>query len=152
MQTITLAVVGSRSFNDYAFLSKRLDAIRQSYHVTGIVSGGAVGPDRLAERYARENAIPMRVIRPQWNSGPAGQFNIRAGFERNTTIVEAVDRVVAFWDGESNGTRDTIEKARDRGKLLEQVNVPLVKQQPLQQKKKKNNTLPTRGIVKKRHV
>jgi len=39
-----------------------------------------------------------------------------AAFFRNSIIADEkeTDRVVAFWDGESHGTKDTIEKAGDR--------------------------------------
>lgn len=33
-----------------------------------------------------------------------------AGFMRNQTIVDRSDEVYAFWDGESRGTKDTINK------------------------------------------
>lgn len=39
-----VAVVGSRSFNDYKMLSKELN----KYDITTIVSGGAIGADTLA--------------------------------------------------------------------------------------------------------
>ena len=35
---------------------------------------------------------------------------------RNPDIVAAADRVVAFWDGTSRGTADSIEIARKTGK------------------------------------
>jgi hypothetical protein len=39
-----------------------------------------------------------------------------AGFTSNTTIVRDSDVVIAFWDGKSTGTLDTIEKAKALGK------------------------------------
>jgi len=35
----------------------------------------------------------------------------KAGFLRNTTIIENAEVVVAFWDGRSRGARDSIGKA-----------------------------------------
>ena len=35
---------------------------------------------------------------------------------RNTDIVTASDMVIAFWDGESHGTSNTINQARKMGK------------------------------------
>jgi hypothetical protein len=35
-----------------------------------------------------------------------------AGFIRNQEIVDNCDFVVAFWDGASRGTKDTIDRAR----------------------------------------
>lgn len=109
-----VAVVGSRGFTDYTFLTSQLDAYRSQNLITKIVSGGATGADRLAARYAREKGIPLDEKRPNWNA--RGVYNPKAGLERNTEIVAAADVVIAFWDGSSPGTRDTIRKARKMGK------------------------------------
>jgi hypothetical protein len=39
----------------------------------------------------------------------------KRAFERNTLIAAESDRLVAFWDGKSHGTYDTITRARARG-------------------------------------
>jgi len=43
------------------------------------------------------------------------EWGPKAPLKRNVTIVERADALVAVWDGQSNGTRDTIDKALDRG-------------------------------------
>jgi hypothetical protein len=78
-----------------------------------IVSGGARGADSLAERYARECGFYFTAIPAMWDL-----YGKRAGIMRNSEIVESADLVVAFWDGESKGTADTIEKAQLVGKDL----------------------------------
>lgn len=99
-----LAVVGSRGFTDYQTLCAVLDAWELPF---SLVSGGARGADNLAERYAAEHHIPIRIIRADWNA-----HGKTAGFLRNTKIVEESDDCVAFWDGKSRGTLDTIQKFR----------------------------------------
>ena len=52
------------------------------------------------------------------------QFSISATTLPNTpvaVIVGDADVVVAFWDGESSGTNNTIELAREESKLLEVI-------------------------------
>lgn len=71
-----------------------------------IVSGGAQGVDSWAAEIATERGFPVVEIRPNWKKYGAG-----AGFRRNKEIVLAADDVVAFWDGSSNGTLDSIKKA-----------------------------------------
>ena len=73
-----IAVVGSRSFSDYDLLCK----VMSEYEPTLIVSGGAQGADSLAERYAREHGIELRVFKAQW-----GVYGKEAGFRRNRYIV-----------------------------------------------------------------
>jgi hypothetical protein len=112
MPETIVAVVGSRSFNDYALLERTLSE-RQ---IDMIVSGGAAGADSLAYQYAKEKGLPILVIFPKWN-----QFGRGAGFMRNKLIVDRCDKVVAFWDGESKGTKSTIELAERQGKPVEVI-------------------------------
>lgn len=51
-------VIGSRTFTDYDLVKKELD----NYVISKIVSGGAKGADRLAEKYAHENNIPVEIL------------------------------------------------------------------------------------------
>lgn len=55
--TFRCIVAGSRSFNDYEFLKATLNlllCIREQNHKIEIVSGGALGADKLGERWAKE--------------------------------------------------------------------------------------------------
>lgn len=103
-----LAIIGSRGFTDYDFLKKNVTHFlkRNSLVCTHIVSRGAKGADTLASQYATEQQLEMIVFKPDWK-----RFGKRAGFIRNTTIIENADVVIAFWDGSSNGTKDAIMKA-----------------------------------------
>ncbi|PJR03140.1 DUF2493 domain-containing protein [Avrilella dinanensis] len=103
-----LAIIGSRGFTDYDFLKKSVSDFlkRNSLVCTHIVSGGAKGADTLASQYAMEHQLEMIVFKPDWK-----QYGKRAGFIRNTTIIENADVVIAFWDGNSSGTKDAIMKA-----------------------------------------
>lgn len=102
-----VAVIGSRDFNDY----ERLRDTLSLFPVSLIVSGGARGADALAERYADENDIQKEIYHAQWDL-----FGKKAGFLRNTTIIENSELVIAFWDGKSKGTRDSIGKASKQKK------------------------------------
>ena len=97
-----VAVIGGRDFNDY----ENLKSILELFPITTIVSGGANGADKLSERYAAEKGIPTQIFLPEWDL-----FGKKAGFLRNTTIIENSELVVAFWDSKSRGTRDSIGKA-----------------------------------------
>lgn len=116
--SISVAVVGCRDFHNYGLLKAELDRILSDQKVTEIVSGGARGADTLAKRYARERNIPLYVFSPKWHLYGKG-----AGLERNTDIVRRSNLVVAFWDGKSKGTGDTVRKARSAGKTFEIVRI-----------------------------
>jgi len=116
------AVIGSRGFNDYSLLEEVLN----EYHdLTEIVSGAASGADSLASKYAREKEIPLKVFKPNWQdfSEPCfvkfnsfGEYNAMAGNKRNQFIIDYCDKVIAFWDEKSRGTKDSINKAKKQNK------------------------------------
>ncbi len=72
----------------------------------GVVSGGAKGPDSWAVEAAEAAGFPCDVIRPDWRGKGRA-----AGMLRNDEIVARSEAVVAFWDGRSRGTLNTIRKA-----------------------------------------
>lgn len=104
---INLGIVGSRSFQDYELLKKHVDPT----NIVAIVSGGARGADTLAEQFAREHNLQMIVFKPDYAT-----HGRAAPFIRNSAIIEASDAVIAFWDGSSAGTLDSIKKAKKMGK------------------------------------
>lgn len=104
-----IAIIGSRSFNDF----NRLVSVLLPWLPAHIVSGGAKGADALAERLAREQKLSITVIKPDWQ-----QHGRAAGPIRNRDIVDAVDMVIAFWDGQSKGTKSALDYARKQKKII----------------------------------
>lgn len=117
-----LAVVGSRSFRDRLTVFFFLEEYRKVFGDSlSFVSGGCPsGPDRFAEEFAHLNGIPITIFPANWN-----EHGRAAGFVRNSFIVDECDEVIAFWDGKSNGTRDTINKAKKQNKEVVIVNEKL---------------------------
>ncbi|MGK6352242.1 DUF2493 domain-containing protein [Parapedobacter sp. DT-150] len=72
------AIIGSRTFTDYEFLKEKLQHIEG---ITQIISGGAMGADRLAERYAAEYGIDIVLIKPDWKT-----YGKAAGLRRNDVL------------------------------------------------------------------
>jgi len=101
-----VAIVGSRDFNDYSQLHYMMRKLCEMFSIDGIISGGAKGADSLAELFAKNYEIPIMVIKPDWN-----KFGKAAGMIRNGEIIKAADFVVAFWDGRSRGTKNSIDRA-----------------------------------------
>jgi len=108
-----VGIIGSRTFNDYGLMVESLKGLK----ITTIISGGAIGADILAEQYAKENDIPTKIFLPDWN-----KHGKSAGFLRNTDIVNESEMIIAFWDGISNGTKDSIEKAKKLNKQVIIIN------------------------------
>lgn len=106
-----LAVVGSRTWTDKQCVFDMLDCYYIDYPQLKIISGGAKGADSMAADWAKSRNVPTQIFRPDWDV-----YGKRAGFMRNEQIVRACDSVLAFWDGTSKGTLNTIDKARDMQK------------------------------------
>ena len=105
-----LAVTGSRTFCDYAWLEQCLLRSFRVEDIEAVVSGGARGADTLAARFARRHGIALIEIRADWE-----RHGKKAGPMRNSEIIREADVLAAFWDGASAGTRDTLAKARRAG-------------------------------------
>ena len=100
-----IAVIGSRKLTVYNledYIPEECDEI---------VSGGAIGIDRCAAAYARQNGLKLTEFLPEYEL--YGRF---APIKRNYTIVDHADRVIAFWDGESRGTLSVIKYCEKVGK------------------------------------
>ena len=116
-----LAVIGSRGFDNYELVEKVLNDYKDK--VTLLISGGAKGADTLGEQWAKNNNIETLIFPADWI-----KYGKRAGFVRNNDIVYSCDLCVAFWDGNSKGTLDSINKAKAMNKevivlnYLESVN------------------------------
>lgn len=99
-----IAVVGSRTFSDRQNL---YDVLSQYQKIDLIISGGANGADKIAEAYAKDKGIKTKIFLPDW-----AKYGNSAGIIRNKLIVESCDLLIAFWDGESKGTRFSIDYAK----------------------------------------
>lgn len=72
----------------------------------------------MAERYAREMGIPLKVIKPEWDI-----LGSKAGMIRNEVVLSLSTHVIAFWDGSSPGTRHMIIKAKKLNKTLRIIRI-----------------------------
>lgn len=96
-----LAIIGSRSvtMDSYPYILPYIPL-----NTTEIISGGAIGADQLAERYAQDAKLPIRIYRPDY-----AKYQRSAPIRRNYTIVTESDSVLALWDGKSRGTASVIK-------------------------------------------
>ena len=113
MQDYRVIIAGSRSFNNYALLREHCLSFLQEKmktHRVIIVSGHARGADSLGERFANELGLPFELHPAKWRL-----LGKAAGMVRNAEMAKCSDALIAFWDGESRGTRHMINFARKRG-------------------------------------
>ena len=108
-----LAVVGTRTFNNYWLLKEELNKYDS---ITEIISGGAKGADKLAEKYAKEYNISTKIFKASWD-----KYGKSAGFFRNTEIWKYADEGIAFWDGVSPGTKHSVSLSQVFNKKLKVI-------------------------------
>jgi hypothetical protein len=99
-----VAVVGSRSISK-ADISRYIPPDTDL-----IISGGAIGVDKLAEEYADKKGIKKLILYPEYEL-----YGKSAPLIRDKLIVDHADLVIAVWDGVSRGTEFTISYAKRRG-------------------------------------
>ena len=105
-----IAVIGSRGI-------ARIDCAKiGARRGDTIISGGARGVDSIAASWARRHGFAVIEHKPDYR-----RYGKAAPHVRNGLIVADADRVVAFWDGKSRGTKSTIDKAKRYGKRVDIV-------------------------------
>lgn len=127
MKELRVIIAGSRDFNDYELLKKSaIEIITKKTmlpDLTRIVSGGARGADTLGERFANEMGLEITRFIPNWDG-----LGKRAGYVRNAEMAKfAVEddndgMLIAFWDGQSRGTKHMIDLAKRYGLEVHVVN------------------------------
>lgn len=101
-----IIIAGSRDFNDYTLVKSTINIISAKVDNIEIVSGGARGADSLGEKYAYEHCLNLKIFPADWSLGK------KAGYLRNKQMAEYADALIAFWDGQSKGTKHMIDLAK----------------------------------------
>jgi len=109
-----IAIVGSREIKQMDLVEETLYA-KINYLDVEIITGGARGVDKFAEYFAKRIKRPCEVIRP---INPANKLDY---LFRNVEIITKADKIIAFWDGNSRGTKFVIDYAKARGKDIEVI-------------------------------
>ena len=104
-----IAIIGSRGISE-------VDLGKYVTDGDEIISGGAVGVDMCAAKYAKSKGIKLVEILPEYE-----RYGRAAPIVRNKKIVDLADKIVAFWDGKSKGTLSVIKYAEKVGKPCEVV-------------------------------
>lgn len=105
-------ICGSRDWSDREKIDNRIKALPED---ATVITGGARGADMMAASCASDRGHRVEIFSAQWQ-----KHGRAAGPIRNRLMLDSgVDLVIAFPQGESRGTRDTITEARRRGISVE---------------------------------
>lgn len=97
-------IAGGRDFEDYDTLEKWCDMLLRPGDV--ILSGTARGADTLGEQYGTDHELSVEKYPADWDT-----HGKSAGYRRNHQMSLNADGLIAFWDGQSKGTKNMIECA-----------------------------------------
>ncbi len=130
-----IIIAGGREFNDYDLLVYNVSTIitrlagqnvEKKFTSTGIeyvtpvdknyeiVCGKARGADTLGEKFGKEYGFKIKYFPADWDN-----LGKRAGYVRNADMAiyakEDNGVLIAFWDGQSKGTKHMIDLANKYG-------------------------------------
>lgn len=107
-----VVICGCRDFYNYDFLKEKcLYYLQNKMPNVLVISGAASGVDTLGEQFANEFGLKIERHPADWN-----RYGKRAGPIRNEEMVKICDGVIAFWDGQSRGTKTTIDFCKQYNK------------------------------------
>jgi hypothetical protein len=113
-------IAGSRGFSNFQLLYTKCEEILETQSDIEIVSGTAKGADKLGEHYASLKGYSVARFPADWD-----KHGKAAGFLRNKEMAEYANMLIAFWDGESKGTKHMIDLAQSNGLEIHIVNTNL---------------------------
>ena len=113
MDNFKVIIAGSRGFSNYKLLREQCNKFLRDKRKTCniiVVSGHARGADTLGEKYAQDEGFDLEIYPAQWK-----KLGKQAGYRRNEQMAEVADALIAFWDGESKGTKHMIDIMNAKG-------------------------------------
>jgi hypothetical protein len=116
-----VAVTGSRQRTDRHTIEQAIAALPEGVTV---ITGGCEGPDRWAEAAARARGLAVETLFPDLPASGPGYLFTRAYHERNSALVDACDRLLAFPVAPHGGTWHTVKAALAAGKRIEIIPPP----------------------------
>lgn len=109
-------VCGSRTWDDAVEIAEALKHLPRG---STVIHGGARGADQLAGTVAAKLGFTVETYPADWDL-----HGRSAGAIRNIEMIETrPDKVVAFWDGRSIGTKHTLDLAR-KAEIPVEVHLP----------------------------
>ncbi len=105
-----LIIAGGRDFKDDELMGTKLELILGDELPDVVLCGMAAGADSLGYVWANANHVEVHEFPAEWD-----KFGKSAGYRRNEIMALNATHLIAFYDGESKGTRHMIDLARKEG-------------------------------------
>ena len=116
MKTI---IAGSRGINNSNLIINDYLMKFDKWEITEIISGANYNsPDHIGELYGEGEGIKVSRYLADWDNEKKA-----AGFNRNRRMSEDADKLIAFYNGTSSGTKHMIEIMEKMGKEVAVYNI-----------------------------
>ena len=113
-----LGITGSRKFanpsNAVQYVERWIKKNFETSEEVVVITGGALGVDAAIELACMRRGIKNLIVHARWL-----ELELVAGPRRNQHIVDMSTSLLAFWDGQSRGTKNCIDCAKLSGKEIE---------------------------------
>lgn len=109
-------ICGSRNLNKvincstYEKVSNILEKELEIKEISLVIHGGAKGVDTSVEEWCNKHNIKTQKFRPDQEK--YNNYKL-ALLKRNDEMISKADKVLAIWDGSSNGTKYVIENTKE---------------------------------------
>jgi hypothetical protein len=114
-----LLITGSRTWTDVAAIREQFDIVKQNEGTDVVLVSGNCprGADKMCEELAAEYGWQVELHPLAWKGEDGkGEYNPRAGFDRNELMVNlGADFVIAFVMDNSGGAMNTVGHSRRAG-------------------------------------
>lgn len=101
-------VAGTRTCSSFTLVRQAIEMSK--FKIDELVSGEARGVDTMAETYAKNRNIPIKLFPADWDG-----LGKAAGFIRNEQMAKYATHLIAIWNSISPGTQNMIELAKAHG-------------------------------------
>ena len=97
-------IAGSRDITNRTMIRDGMNAAWEEFGPYEVISGMARGVDSIAASIAANVDIKVYEMPADWD-----RFGKSAGYKRNESMAQLATHLIAFWDGESKGTKHMID-------------------------------------------
>jgi len=104
-------IAGSRSIQSLSVVKKAIESSGWEQVITEVVSGNAIGVDKLGEMWAVRRGIPVKKFLAGWE-----KYGKRAGYIRNKEMAVYGDALILVHDGVSKGSIDMLHQMKNLDK------------------------------------
>ncbi len=111
-----VAVAGGREAGNVNAICTALDRVKERHPDMVLVHGGGPGAERIAARWAENNAVHQVVCRPDWDA-----HGRAAPFRRNDQLLKLLPTGLVAFPG-TGITENLVDKARELGIPVLRVN------------------------------